>query len=80
MPVTPFFPFLGPLGAVPLPFKIDIYFGEPKVFEGNLDAPETEVQAMVDEVKDAIQEMLDEGVARRPVLKILTSRTSGGPS
>lgn len=77
VPVTPFFPALGLLGALPLPVKVDIQFGEPFLFEGDPDAPEGEVAAMVDVVKQRIQSMLDAGIARRPDLRWL-NRLPGG--
>lgn len=78
--VTPFFPLLGPLGALPLPVKIDVYFGQPRMFEGDPDAPDEEVQRMVDLVKADIQRMLDRGVASRPGLSLLNLLPGGRPA
>lgn len=77
--VTPLFPLLGPLGAIPLPVKIDLYFGEPRHFEGDPDAPDDEIQGMVDAVKGDIQRMLDEGIARRGDLSVLNLLPGGRP-
>jgi 1-acyl-sn-glycerol-3-phosphate acyltransferase len=71
VPVTPFFPLLGPLGALPVPVQIDIRFGAPRLFEGDPDAPDAEVQEKVDEVKGEIQRLIDEGLAQRPGLMAL---------
>lgn len=65
IPVTPLFPFLGPIGALPLPTKVTIRYGSPLLFEGDPDAPEAEVEAMVDQVKAAIQMEIDQGLAKR---------------
>lgn len=71
VPITPTWPLLGPLGAVPLPVQIDLHFGEPLVFEGDPDAPDDEVQVFVDRVQGEIQRLLDEGVAQRRDLSAL---------
>src|SRR5690606_38023607 len=71
VPVTPFFPALGPLGALPLPVQVDIRFGAPRLFEGDPDAPDAEVQSKVDEVKGEIRRLIDEGLAARPGLSAL---------
>lgn len=71
VPVTPFFPALGPLGALPLPVRVDVRFGAPRLFEGDPDAPDAEVQSKVDEVKGEIRRLIDEGLAARPGLSAL---------
>ncbi|MGO8957679.1 MAG: lysophospholipid acyltransferase family protein [Streptosporangiaceae bacterium] len=64
-PVTPLFPWLGPIGAVPLPSKWIIEFGEP-VDAGAADEPADDVVAkLADQVRDIIQARLDELVAER---------------
>jgi len=77
VPVTPFWPLLGPLGAIPLPVKVELYFGEPMHFEGDPDAPDEEVQAMVKQVTDKIQEMLDSGIEARSGLRMLNGLPGG---
>ncbi|WP_033400984.1 lysophospholipid acyltransferase family protein [Actinokineospora enzanensis] len=60
-PVTPFFPLLGPLGAIPLPTKWHIRFGEPiPVDEYGRDAAEDPmlVFTVTDEVRETIQQTL----------------------
>jgi 1-acyl-sn-glycerol-3-phosphate acyltransferase len=65
LPVTPFFPFLGPVGALPLPTQVTIDFGAPITFQGDPDAPESEIEEKASRVRDAIQAMIDESVKRR---------------
>ncbi|WP_030549162.1 lysophospholipid acyltransferase family protein [Streptomyces albus] len=60
-PVTPTFPWLGPLGAVPLPTKWTIQFGEPIPTDGY--APEAVEDPMLmfnltDQVRETIQHTL----------------------
>lgn len=67
-PVTPFFPLLGPLGAVPLPTKWHITFGEP------IDTAEYGAAAaddpmlvfnLTDQVRESIQQSLYARLAQR---------------
>ena len=67
-PITPTFPLLGPLGAIPLPSKWRIEFGEPISTAGY--GPEAaEDRALVFElserVRDEIQRMVYENLVRR---------------
>lgn len=60
-PVTPTFPWLGPLGMVPLPTKWTIQFGEPIPTDGY--APEAAEDPMLmfnltDQVREQIQHTL----------------------
>ncbi|MEZ6186417.1 MAG: lysophospholipid acyltransferase family protein [Planctomycetota bacterium] len=71
VPVTPFWPLLGPLGALPLPVPIAIKFGEPLRFEGDADAPDHEVAEKVDLVKARIDGLLQRGLDERPWLRSL---------
>ncbi len=64
-PITPFFPLLGPLGLTPLPVRYHIYFGPPRLFEGDADAEDKVLSGYVDEVKRDIQAMLDQGRRER---------------
>jgi 1-acyl-sn-glycerol-3-phosphate acyltransferase len=61
LPVTPFFPWLGPLGMVPLPSKWLIEFGEPirtdAYDEGAADDPML-VFNVTDQVRETIQQTL----------------------
>jgi 1-acyl-sn-glycerol-3-phosphate acyltransferase len=66
-PLTPLFPWLGPLGAVPLPSNWIIEFCEP-VDAGAPTAGEPDedlVVKLADQVRDVIQDRLDELVAER---------------
>ncbi|MFF7634079.1 lysophospholipid acyltransferase family protein [Kitasatospora sp. NPDC008050] len=69
LPITPTFPWLGPLGAIPLPTKWTIQFGEPIRTDGY--PPEAAEDPMLvfnltDEVRETIQHTLYELlVARR---------------
>jgi 1-acyl-sn-glycerol-3-phosphate acyltransferase len=60
-PITPFFPWLGPLGAIPLPSKWIIEFGEPIGTDGH-DEDAWQDAALVfnetDRIRDTIQQML----------------------
>jgi 1-acyl-sn-glycerol-3-phosphate acyltransferase len=65
-PVTPLFPWLGPIGAVPLPSNWIIEFCEPVLTgPGQADPPDYAVNALADHVKDTIQDKLDQLVAER---------------
>ncbi|MGN6130492.1 MAG: 1-acyl-sn-glycerol-3-phosphate acyltransferase [Nocardioidaceae bacterium] len=61
IPITPFFPWLGPLGLVPLPSKWVIEFGEPirtdSYDEGAADDPML-VFNVTDQVRETIQQTL----------------------
>jgi len=61
LPITPFFPWLGPLGMVPLPSKWLIEFGEPirtdSYDEGAADDPML-VFNVTDQVRETIQQTL----------------------
>lgn len=64
-PITPLFPALGVLGAVPLPSQVNIRFGEPLTFDANPDASDAEIEALVEKVKAAIRIEIDAGLAER---------------
>jgi 1-acyl-sn-glycerol-3-phosphate acyltransferase len=69
LPVTPTFPWLGPLGLVPLPAKWWIGFGEPiRTDELEADAAEDEILVwrMNEQLRAAVQHRLDEGLRARP--------------
>jgi 1-acyl-sn-glycerol-3-phosphate acyltransferase len=61
LPITPFFPLLGPLGLIPLPSKWLIEFGEPirtdEYDEGSADDPML-VFNVTDQVRESIQQTL----------------------
>ncbi|MFE6778652.1 lysophospholipid acyltransferase family protein [Streptomyces sp. NPDC057702] len=67
-PITPTFPLLGPLGAVPLPTKWTIQFGEPIATDGY--APEAADDPVLmfnltDQVRETIQHTLYKLLVRR---------------
>ena len=64
-PITVTFPWLGPLGLLPLPVKYRIYFGEPMHFEGNASDEDEVIGEKVDQVKARIATMLAEGLGAR---------------
>jgi 1-acyl-sn-glycerol-3-phosphate acyltransferase len=67
-PITPTFPLLGPLGAIPLPSKWRIEFGEPiRTDTFGPDAAEDRalVFEMSERVRDDIQRMVYENLVRR---------------
>jgi 1-acyl-sn-glycerol-3-phosphate acyltransferase len=66
-PVTPLFPWLGPVGAVPLPSKWIIEFCEPVAVEGPVseEPDEDQVSKLANYVRDVIQDKLDDLVAER---------------
>jgi 1-acyl-sn-glycerol-3-phosphate acyltransferase len=67
-PMTPFFPLLGPLGAIPLPSKWYIEFGEPVRTDsyepGSADDPML-VFDLADQVRETIQQTLYRLLAQR---------------
>jgi 1-acyl-sn-glycerol-3-phosphate acyltransferase len=67
-PLTPTFPWLGPLGAIPLPTKWSIDFGDPLPTGGH--GPEAAddpivVNRLAEQVRATIQRMIDGRLARR---------------
>jgi 1-acyl-sn-glycerol-3-phosphate acyltransferase len=64
-PITPTFPWLGPLGLLPLPVRYDIRFGEPLRFSGSPAEEDVEIEARVETVRDAIRALLEQGRRER---------------
>jgi len=64
-PITLTWPWLGPLGLVPLPVKYRIHFGEPMRFEGDPNDEDDAIAERVDEVKACIAGMFAHGLAAR---------------
>jgi 1-acyl-sn-glycerol-3-phosphate acyltransferase len=64
-PVTLTWPWLGPLGLIPLPVKYHIHFGEPMRFGGNPNDEDEVIAEKVDQVKERIAAMLADGLAAR---------------
>ncbi len=67
IPITPFFPWLGALGMIPLPSKVTLRYGDPIYLEGDPDASEAEIQKMVEKVRAALKVELDIGLQKRGV-------------
>ncbi len=64
-PITPSFPWLGPLGLWPLPVKYRIHFGEPLELSGAASDEDAAIEAQVERVRAAIDALLTEGRAAR---------------
>ncbi|MEA2626063.1 MAG: hypothetical protein QOD06_2108 [Candidatus Binatota bacterium] len=64
-PITLTWPWLGPLGLVPLPVKYRIYWGRPMRFRGDPNEDDAATAEKVDRVRATIQKMVDKGVAQR---------------
>jgi 1-acyl-sn-glycerol-3-phosphate acyltransferase len=64
-PITLTWPWLGPLGMIPLPARYHIRFGEPMRFEGAFNDEDEAIEERVQVVKDCIQTMLRAGLAER---------------
>jgi len=65
VPVTPLFPAFGLAGALPLPAKVTLRFGEPIRFKGDADAPDSVIDEMVEQVKTALSAEIREGLRLR---------------
>lgn len=70
IPITPFFPALGPLGLVPLPSKWLLEFGEP-IRTDEYDAHAAEDPMLVFNVTDQVRETI-----QQTLYKLLMDRTS----
>ncbi len=68
LPVTPLFPWFGPLGAVPLPSKWLIEFGEPIPTVGHAEDADDPIVVfnLADQVRETIQHSLYALLERRP--------------
>lgn len=64
-PITPFFPLLGPLGALPLPTKVTIRIGDPIYFQGTGDETDDDIKEKVQQVKDALASEIRLGLEER---------------
>ncbi len=68
LPVTPTFPLLGPVGLLPAPTKWKIFFGEPIDLSGHgAESADDEILVgrLTEQVRSAIQAMLDHAVGQR---------------
>jgi 1-acyl-sn-glycerol-3-phosphate acyltransferase len=64
-PVTPTFPWLGPLGLLPLPVKYHLWFGEPLHFEGSPTEEDAAIEERVEQVRQAILDGFGRGLEAR---------------
>jgi 1-acyl-sn-glycerol-3-phosphate acyltransferase len=64
-PITWAFPWLGPLGMLPLPVKYHLYFGEPMTFEGDASDEDGVIEEKVGAVKSGIEALLQRGLRER---------------
>ena len=64
-PITLTWPWLGPLGLLPLPVKYRIYFGEPMHFDGDANDEDEVISLQVERVKSTIEHLLAQGVKKR---------------
>jgi 1-acyl-sn-glycerol-3-phosphate acyltransferase len=64
-PITLTWPWLGPLGMIPLPVRYHIEYGEPMHFSGDPNDEDEVIEEKVEEVKSTIQSMIRDGLAER---------------
>jgi len=69
LPVTPTFPWLGPLGLVPLPAKWRVHFGEPIDLAGEHGSEAADDRLLVSQlaagIRERVQALLDQALAAR---------------
>lgn len=68
LPVTPTFPWLGPLGLIPLPTKWKIEFGKPISFAKYKPSQAEDsllIQSLAEKVRTEIQKMVNTGIRKR---------------
>jgi 1-acyl-sn-glycerol-3-phosphate acyltransferase len=67
-PLTPTFPWLGPVGLLPLPVRYRLHFGELMHFEGDPEDEDRAIEEKVDRVSHAIQTLIDQGLEQRDAI------------
>jgi 1-acyl-sn-glycerol-3-phosphate acyltransferase len=65
LPITLGFPWLGPVGILPMPVKYRLHFGRPLHFEGDPNDEDAVIEARVAQVKEAIGGLLERGIRER---------------
>lgn len=55
IPITPY------LVSLPLPVKLEVHYGEPMVFKGNGNEEDSVIQDYVEQVKQRISDLIDDG-------------------
>jgi 1-acyl-sn-glycerol-3-phosphate acyltransferase len=81
VPLTPTFPWLGPLGALPLPSQWVIRFGEPISYTDLADDAARDallLSRLTEELRAQIQSLVDAGLRARGSVWSLASGTSSG--
>ena len=69
LPITPFFPFAGILGVLPLPSPVDVHIGKPIDVNTNLKSnySDEDIDSEVEQIKSTVAELLNQGLkTRRP--------------
>lgn len=64
-PLPALLPVLGPLAYLPMPTKFHIHFGEPLTFEGPFDDEDEVIEGKVQQVVNAVQGLVDQGLQQR---------------
>ena len=62
---TPYTPLTATILPLPLPAKVDVYFGEPLRFEGSGDEEDDKIVPMVRQVEQAVADLIADGLCRR---------------
>jgi len=72
-PLTPLFPWLGPLGLIPLPSPVDIYIGTPYSIPKGMspDALDNIVEKHIVNIKNDIKAMMNDGLKNRREFTLL---------
>ncbi|NNL66263.1 MAG: acyltransferase family protein [Myxococcales bacterium] len=65
LPITVGFPWLGPLGLLPMPTKYHIHYGAPLRFDGDANDEDSVIQGKVNRVRAAIEAMFETGLRER---------------
>ena len=60
----PYIPVI-PTGPIPLPTKVTIRYGAPVILSGDPDAPDSEIEKLVEQVKTALRFEIEEGLKIR---------------
>ncbi len=64
-PITLGFPWLGPVGLLPLPVRYRIYFGQPMRFSGDDREDDADIEERVEQVRSAVADLLERGLHER---------------
>jgi 1-acyl-sn-glycerol-3-phosphate acyltransferase len=72
-PISPFFPWFGPIGMIPMPAPIDIYFLPKVELPADLDhsAPDEDLSPFVKSLHKLMQAQIDQGLeSKRPTIPL----------